>query len=59
MRDGVLVESTEDLYSAIEQRRKFQKKQKWPEIECNFSGYVFFPNPHQEIQNLNVKNWKC
>ena len=40
MRDGMLGESTEDMYPAREQRRGFQRKQKRPNTECIFSGRI-------------------
>lgn len=60
MRDGMLGESTEDLYPAIEQRRNFQRKQKWPDIECIFSGRIcIFSKPtksqcKKKIEMLNM-----
>ena len=59
-RERMLGESTEDLYPAIEPKGASKGNRNSQRLNVfSVVGYVFFPNLHQEIKNLNVKNWKC
>lgn len=49
-------ESAENPYLDIEQRRGFQRKQKWPETEYMFGGRIcIFPKPHKLTQKPQYK----